>query len=47
MPVSLPVPFGKGRMAHNFRFRRPGEDQHPRLSTLLPWERTPGAEAFP
>jgi hypothetical protein len=27
--------------------RRPGADQHPRLSTLLLWERAPEAEAFP
>jgi len=34
-------------MAHSFSFWRPGESQHPRLSALLPWECTPGAEAFP
>jgi hypothetical protein len=27
--------------------RQPGPSQHPRLTTLLPWERTPRAEAFP
>ncbi len=30
----------KGRMAHNLRFRRPGNQEHPHLSMLLPWERT-------
>ncbi len=38
-PVSLPMPFAKGWMAHNFRFRRPGENQHPHLSMLNPGER--------
>ena len=47
MPVAPLMPFGKERMVHTSRFRRPGEEQHPHLSILLPWERTPGAEAFP
>lgn|SRR5579863_4976905 len=47
MPVAPHMPFGKERMVHNSRFRRPGEEQHPHLSILLPWKRTPGAEAFP
>ena len=34
-------------MAHNSRFRQLGEEQHPRLSTLNPGERTPRVEAFP
>jgi hypothetical protein len=33
-------------MAHTFRFRHPGEEQHPRLSTLRPWERSQGRGLF-
>ena len=40
MPVAPPMPFRKGCMAHNSRFWRPGEEQHPSLSTLFPWEHT-------
>jgi hypothetical protein len=34
-------------MAHNFGFRRPGEPQHPSLSTLAPGNVPTGVEAFP
>ena len=47
MPVGVSMACGKGRMAHNSRFCHPGRCQHPRFSTLLPWEHTPRAEAFP
>jgi hypothetical protein len=38
MLVGVPVPFGKGYIAHTFRFWHPGEAQHPSLSRLLPGE---------
>src|SRR6266487_7103208 len=34
-------------MVHTFRFWRPGESQHPSLSTLAPGNVPTGVEAFP
>ena|SRR5260370_27335911 len=46
-PVRLPMPMPQRYEWPTTCAWRPGDSEHPRLSALLPWERSPEAEAFP